>query len=52
VRLRVLSETECYTRCYGDRRSDRVSLVKVVPRGERREGTELQKLVRERGQAA
>lgn len=52
MRLRVLSETECYTRCYGDRRSDRVSLVKVAARIEHRDGAELQKLVRERGKAA
>jgi hypothetical protein len=51
VRLRVLSEAECYTRCYGDRRSDRVSLVKVVARGERREA-DASRRIAERKQAA
>jgi hypothetical protein len=33
VRLRPLSEAECYARCYGDRGGD---VVKVVPRPSRR----------------
>jgi hypothetical protein len=30
VRLRTLSEAECYARCYGDRSSDRVSVVRLL----------------------
>jgi hypothetical protein len=37
VRLRTLSEAECYTRCYGGLRGDRVSVVRVVREEERRE---------------
>jgi len=37
VRLRTLSEAECYTRCYGGLRGDRVSVVKVFREEERRE---------------
>jgi len=37
VRLRTLSEAECYTRCYGGLRGNRVSVVRVVTREERRE---------------
>jgi hypothetical protein len=36
VRLRRLSEAECYARCYGGRRDDRVSFVRVLPRAVRR----------------
>jgi len=36
VRLRLLTEAECYARCYGARRDDRVSLVHVLPSAERR----------------
>ncbi len=32
MRLRTLSEAECYARCYGVRSEERVSLVQVVPR--------------------
>ena len=32
MRLRTLSEAECYARCYGARSEERVSLVQVVPR--------------------
>ena len=32
MRLRPLSEAECYARCYGDLRDERVSFVRVVPR--------------------
>jgi hypothetical protein len=42
MRLRTLSEAECYARCYGGRTDDRVSVVRVlraadsrVSRGER-----------------
>jgi hypothetical protein len=37
VRLRTLSEAECYTRCYGGLRGERVSVVKVLKEEERRE---------------
>jgi hypothetical protein len=37
VRLRTLSEAECYTRCYGGLRGDRVSVVRVLREQERRE---------------
>jgi len=51
VRLRALSETECYTRCYGGRRGERVTVVKVVTREERREADALRRIA-ERKQAA
>jgi len=31
VRLRPLSEAECYARCYGGRTDERVSMVRVLP---------------------
>jgi hypothetical protein len=37
VRLRTLSEAECYTRCYGGLRGERVSVVRVFREEERRE---------------
>jgi hypothetical protein len=37
VRLRTLSEAECYTRCYGGLRGDRVSVIRVLKGEERRE---------------
>jgi hypothetical protein len=37
VRLRTLSEAECYTRCYGGLRGERVSVIRVVKGEERRE---------------
>jgi hypothetical protein len=37
VRLRVLSEAECYTRCYGGRPGERISVVRILPAAERRE---------------
>jgi hypothetical protein len=37
VRLRTLSEAECYTRCYGGLRGDRVSVVRVLREEERRQ---------------
>ncbi|HZO96278.1 MAG TPA: hypothetical protein VFB42_02805 [Gaiellaceae bacterium] len=36
MRLRPLSEAECYTRCYGGRPGERVSVVRVVARAARR----------------
>jgi hypothetical protein len=51
VRLRPLSEAECYARCYGGRGGDdRVSFVRVLPR-EKREtisGEQLRRLFEER----
>jgi hypothetical protein len=32
VRLRPLSEAECYARCYGAHGDERVSMVRVLPR--------------------
>jgi hypothetical protein len=37
VRLRTLSEAECYARCYGGLRGERVSVVKVLREEDRRE---------------
>jgi hypothetical protein len=36
VRLRTLSEAECYARCYGGHSDERVSVVRLAPRGTRR----------------
>jgi hypothetical protein len=36
VRLRALTEAECYTRCYGGRPRERVSVVRIVSSSERR----------------
>ncbi len=52
MRLRPLSEAECYTRCYGERRGDSVSLVRIVSRKERREADSLRRLVERREKAA
>jgi len=38
VRLRVLNEAECYTRCYGDR-EEAVQMIEVQPRSNRYETT-------------
>jgi hypothetical protein len=38
VRLRVLNEAECYTRCYGDR-EEAVQVMEVQPRSARYETT-------------
>jgi len=38
VRLRVLNEAECYTRCYGDR-EEAVQMIEVQPRSTRYETT-------------
>jgi hypothetical protein len=35
MRLRPLSEAECYARCYGGHGDERVSLVRLVNRPER-----------------
>jgi len=37
VRLRPLSEAECYTRCYGGKPGDRVTVIRIVSREERRQ---------------
>ena len=37
MRLRALSEAECYTRCYGGRPGERVSVVRILSSAERRE---------------
>ena len=37
MRLRPLSEAECYIRCYGARREEQVSLVRVMSPSERGE---------------
>jgi hypothetical protein len=36
MRLRTLSEAECYARCYGGHGDERVSFVRVLPRRSRR----------------
>jgi hypothetical protein len=38
MRLRTLSEAECYARCYGGKSDERVTLVRLLPqnRAERR----------------
>jgi hypothetical protein len=35
VRLRRLSEAECYTRCYGGRPGERITVVRVLARDDR-----------------
>jgi hypothetical protein len=35
VRLRTLTEEECYARCYGGRREESVSVVRVRRSGDR-----------------
>jgi hypothetical protein len=52
VRLRPLSEAECYSRCYGERRADRVNLVPVATTKQRREADALRRLVERREKAA
>jgi len=34
MRLRPLTEAECYARCYGGHASERVTVVSLPPRGE------------------
>jgi hypothetical protein len=36
MRLRTLSEEECYARCYGAHGDERVSVVRLLPRRSRR----------------
>jgi hypothetical protein len=36
VRLRALSEAECYTRCYGGRPGERPTVVRILSPTERR----------------
>jgi hypothetical protein len=36
VRLRALSEAECYTRCYGGKPGERISVIRVLSASERR----------------
>jgi hypothetical protein len=51
MRLRTLSESECYARCYSGQRSEQVSQVRVLPRLERRttiRGEELRLLFEDR----
>ena len=36
MRLRPLSEAECYARCYGGHGDERVSFVRVLPRRTKR----------------
>ncbi|MFL5928188.1 MAG: hypothetical protein ACJ77E_14765 [Gaiellaceae bacterium] len=47
MRLRTLTEAECYARCYGGRSDDSVTVVRVVPR-EREAGEELRRLFEQR----
>jgi hypothetical protein len=39
MRLRPLSEAECYARCYGGHSDERVSVVRLPARGSRRAST-------------
>jgi len=51
MRLRPLSEAECYARCYGGHGDERVSMVRVVPQPRSkatRRGEELRELFEER----
>ena len=36
MRLRALSESECYTRCYGGKPGERITVVKVLSAADRR----------------
>jgi hypothetical protein len=36
VRLRPLTEAECYARCYGGRRGEAVNFVRLLPHEERK----------------
>jgi hypothetical protein len=44
MRLRPLTEAECYARCYGWRSDEHVSFVRLVPRRGRRENGAGEKL--------
>jgi hypothetical protein len=49
MRLRPLTEAECYARCYGGHAAERVSIVYSTPKPIRREtGDELRELFEER----
>ncbi len=51
MRLRPLSEAECYARCYGGHGDERVSFVRVLPRRSKRalqQGERLRELFEER----
>jgi hypothetical protein len=47
MRLRTLTEAECYARCYGARGDDNVTVVRVVRR-ERNAGEDLRRMFEER----
>jgi hypothetical protein len=47
MRLRTLTEAECYARCYGARGDDNVTVVRVVPR-ERDAGEDMRRMFEER----
>lgn len=44
MRLRPLSEAECYARCYGSHGDERVTFVRVVPRRAARAGSNGERL--------
>ena len=46
MRLRALTEAECYARCYGGHSADRVDVVRVLPRRTKR-ATQSGELLRE-----
>ena len=50
MRLRPLTEAECYARIYGDRGGERVPFVRVVRRGDKGEssGERIRRLFEER----
>jgi hypothetical protein len=47
MRLRTLTEAECYARCYGGRSDERVTVVRVVPR-RRDAGEEMRRMFEQR----
>ena len=48
MRLRPLTEAECYTRCYGGGPGDRVTIVRVTSREEERRKAERLRLEQRR----
>jgi hypothetical protein len=51
MRLRALSEAECYARCYGGQHSEQVSQVRLIPKPAPRttiHGEDLRRLFEER----
>jgi hypothetical protein len=48
VRLRPLSEAECYARIYGERNSERVNVVRLPGQGRAQEGERLRRLFEEK----